>query len=285
MGFIFKFARIKFSIVIHCLIPLRYYHRVKSTDRNFAVSFLFGTNSEFAMSGCDVTTTSLPLEDAHVQWRYPGHGFMSMGNSAPDEMREMFFEYLTDMLDGEGAKEFPSQVFIEDLVADLAAEMPYIAEHLGNLLSAKQVLGNVDSVSFAHLESLPYDVWRDIAAAFSYDPSNDPDAELFYISKPNLVNVLKDATYYDAVSKDTFIAVYRTLNGSTRIARQLFGQLSSDGGQTVTWYDVTQKDHVFDGFGRDHDRGDSDMSERNDEVKRRAEDEMRANLRVEKSEL
>ena len=72
----------------------RYYHRVKSTNRNFAVSFLFGTMSEFDMAGCDAPTLPLPLEEAHVLWKYPGQGVMSMGNSDPDDVKEMLIDAL-----------------------------------------------------------------------------------------------------------------------------------------------------------------------------------------------
>ena len=237
------------------------------------------------MDDCDVATQPLPLEDAQVQWKYPGHGVMSMGNSGPEEMKRLFIEVLLEMSDNDRAAKIPVQKYTKYLVDDIADEMPYIRRQFEEVLNVNQSFWNIEFLDIAHLNSLPVEFWYAVAAAFSYEPSNDPNNEMFYISKPDVVNVLKNAAYYSGISEDTFSAVYRGLNGSLRVARELFGLLSRDGGETVTWYDVNEKDHVFDVFGRDHDRGDGDMQERNDEHKRKAEQEMRDNVGNEKSEL
>ena len=52
-----------------------------------------------------------------------------------------------------------------------------------------------------------------ITAAVSFDPSNDPDSEFYYIYKQQVVGALKDATYYGAISKDIFISTYRDISG------------------------------------------------------------------------
>ena len=235
------------------------------------------------MSECDQTTSAVPLTDVPVQWKYPGSGLMSMGNSDPAHVREWFIEMFLEMTEGDVTDNVPMEDYITFVIDD-EGSIPYMKELFHELLVEERVLGDSENVDRNLFDLLPKEVWRRLTIAQSYDPSNDPNNEHYHILKEDVVNVLRDATYYGAVDKDQFVEAYSKLNGSVRVARGLFAELTSDG-QTVSWYDVRDKDHLFDVFGREHDRGDEEMWVRNEEVKRLAEQEMRQSIVHEKIEL
>lgn len=214
---------------------------------------------------------------------------MSMGNSDPKSFKRLFIGQFLQVNKGDKNAKMPLDKFIEAVLADEELdEMPYVRIHLTDELVNKKVLGTGGEVSLDFLKKEVSDeAWRNITAAFSYDPSNDPDSELYYLYKHEIVNVLKDATYYGAISKEIFLKTYQDLNGSLRKGRELFDQVSSDGA-TVSWYDVVDKDAVFDIFGKEHDRGDSEMFERNNEIRDKAAKDMAESMKymnVDKAEL
>ena len=248
---------------------------MKSTDRNFAVSFLFGTQSQFDMGACDAPTSPAPLVGVYVQWRYPGHGVMSMGNSSPDEIKTHVIEDFAELLEEEGITWVTMDYFLNSFLLHFWSEMPYVREQFERLISQEMIFGDTEEVTIPYLESLPEHAWRNLTAAFSFDPSNDPNAEYWSISEEDAIGVLQDATYYSDIDRDMFIRTYcDKLGGSARVGRDLFAVLSKDG-VSVTWYDIANNKEVFSGFGRDHDRGDGDMQDRNEQVKAQAEVQMR----------
>ncbi|KAL5258769.1 hypothetical protein ACHWQZ_G009281 [Mnemiopsis leidyi] len=268
-----------------CLyLPPRYYHRVKSTDRNFAVSFLFGTQSEFQMGPeCGAPTTSSPLTEVPIQWKYPGTGMMSMGNSDPAGIKEWFIDMFLEMTDGDATDNVPMEDYLEFVIEDEGV-IPYMKELFHKLLIEDRVLGDSEYVDRNMFDLVPEEVWREITVAQSYDPSNDPNNEYFHITKDDVVYLLKDATYFGAVNSDQFLEAYSRLGGSLRVARELFAKLTTDG-TTVSWYDIRDKDEVFDVYGQVHDRGDEEMFTRNEEVRRIAEAELTQSIVEGKSEL
>jgi len=267
-----------------CLyLPPRYYHRVKSTDRNFAVSFLFGTKSEFDMPDCEQATAAVPLDIVPVQWKYPGSGMMSMGNSDPAHVREWFIEIFMEMTEGDATESVPMEDYIEFVIDDEGV-IPYMKQLFHELLVEEKVLGDSENVDRNLFDLLPEEIWRQLTVAQSYDPSNDPNSEFYHIPKGDVVNVLKDATYYGPVNKAQFVEAYRKIDGSLRVGGELFDQFSLDG-ETVSWYDVRDKDAILDVFGQEHDRGDEEMWIRNEEVKRLAKEDLRRSMADIKTEL
>lgn len=263
-----KFAEVPWTYTtVHagdCLfLPPRYYHRVKSHDRNYAVSFLFGTSSDFEMGQCDTPTTQANLSDVHVTWRYPGHGVMSMGNSNPREMRESFidiFDHIAE--DSEG-------VTLEDL-ADMFSEwvdhVPAYSDPIRHQILEVKGFGPGPLVTRAEVEAVSMSYWVEFTALFSFDPSNSPDNEYWHYSKQHVLRTLTDATYWGKIDRAAFVKAYNEMGGSPRKGGDLFSQFSTDG-LYVSWTEVQEKSHVLDVFGAVHDRGDSEMHDRNDEVK------------------
>lgn len=73
----------------HCVSG--YYHQVSSYGtQNIAVSLLFSrldgvSNIDF--TGCDQALSSKPLSEMDVDWKFPGHGNLSMGNTDVETVR------------------------------------------------------------------------------------------------------------------------------------------------------------------------------------------------------
>eukprot|EP00116_Pleurobrachia_bachei_P010343 sb/3470605/ len=156
------------------LSHFRYYHRVKSTDRNFAVSLLFGTTSTFSMSpDCQTDPApSLPLDKVPVQWTYPGHGMMSMGNSCPVDMKQTFLDEFTHFA-GEGVEEVAMADYIDHILDEVIEEIPYVHKAFHRLFIEERVLGESEMITREYLDSLPDSFYINVTAAYSYDPSND----------------------------------------------------------------------------------------------------------------
>ena len=73
------------------IISSGYYHQVTSYGtHNTAVALLFArldgvSNIDFA--GCDQPLSYKPLSEMDVDWKYPGHGNLSMGNTDLESVR------------------------------------------------------------------------------------------------------------------------------------------------------------------------------------------------------
>ena len=70
--------------LLYLLITLGYYHQVNSYGtNNIAVAILFSRLDkleEFNNTGCG-ELSYVPLSHLDVDWKYPGHGKMTMGNT------------------------------------------------------------------------------------------------------------------------------------------------------------------------------------------------------------
>lgn len=232
---------------------------------------------------CGASTTSSPLTEVPIQWKYPGTGMMSMGNSDPAGIKEWFIDMFLEMTDGDATDNVPMEDYLEFVIEDEGV-IPYMKELFHKLLIEDRVLGDSEFVDRNLFDLVPEEVWREITVAQSYDPSNDPNNEYFHITKDDVVYLLKDATYFGAVNNDQFLEAYSKLGGSPRVARELFAKLTTDG-TTVSWYDIRDKDEVFDVYGQVHDRGDEEMFTRNEEVRRISEAELTQSMVEGKSEL
>ena len=84
-------------IIINFLLVLGYYHQVKSYgSSNVAVSILFSRFDdveEIDLHGCDKPLSYTPLSDLDVDWKYPGHGNLSMGNTDLEGIRYRIYQY------------------------------------------------------------------------------------------------------------------------------------------------------------------------------------------------
>lgn len=236
------------------------------------------------MAGCDSPTEPLPLDEAEIEWKYPGYGHFSMGNTGPKIMREEFIRLFLEMTEGDKNGSLKMKDFIDEIVS-YEEGVPYIKDHFTELFIDKNLFGDSEDITLNFLNDVTLADWTAIAVAQSYDPANDPNHEYYHIREEEVVGVLKNAAYYYPIDLETFLQVYRRLNGSRRVGTELFEKLSHDG-ETVSWYDVDGKPDLFEVYGKEHDRGDEEMSFRNDAVKEQAEKDMlKTRIDAEKSEL
>ena len=253
-----------------CLyLPPRYYHRVKSTDRNFAVSFLFGTKSEFDMAGCGTLTESVNLENVPIEWKYPGHGVMSMGNDPPVAWKSEFTELFQ--------ANFKHEIAIEDFYSALhekIEEFPFVPVLMKKILLVDSVFGA--KISLDLFEKTPMETWKIIAAAASFDPSNHPNMEFYHIEADEIRKVMIDAVKGQTINVNKFLQIYTEtpFNGSLRVGKELFAEIAERQG-TIN-YEQMQQTTAFNVFSMTHDRGDKDMQKRNEAIRQKAEAEMLA---------
>ena len=253
-----------------CLyLPPRYYHRVKSTDRNFAVSFLFGTQSEFNMAGCDTLGGSVNLESVPIVWKYPGHGVMSMGYDSPHFFKSDFIEIFESNFD----KETSIDNFLLVLLKE-SEDIPYIAPLMRQILVIDSLFG--ETISLEKIKNVDKETWAKVSMAHSFDPYNDPNMEYYFIDAEVLQDALIDAVRDKNINLEKFHELYTKppFSGSPRVARELFAKLAK-GNPEISFSDVVNT-NAFDVFIKTHDRGESEMSRRNDEVLKKAAADMQS---------
>lgn len=77
-----------------------YYHQVNSYGtNNVAVALLFSRLDgvdDIDFTGCDENLSFKPLSEMELDWEYPGHGNLSMGNTDLESVRysiELYFYF------------------------------------------------------------------------------------------------------------------------------------------------------------------------------------------------
>ena len=262
-----------------CLyLPPRYYHRVKSTDRNFAVSFLFGIKSEFDMDGCDDPGQPDALESVPIEWKYPGHGVMSMGNDSPLIWKQEFIDIFN--------KYFKETVSIDNFYSALYEEIqdvPFLGSRMQDVLLIDSILG--DDVSLEKLETTPIEIWKKVAAAASFDPHNDPDMEHFFIDFYELQEAMANAAYYENIGIIKFLKIYTSepFYGSARVGKEIFDKIAK-GKDEISYYNI-RGTKAFNVFFKTHDRGDAELHKRNEAMQQKAATDMLDNVNSAEKEI
>lgn len=234
-----------------CLfLPKSYYHQVTSYGtQNIAVALLFSRLdgvSDIDFTGCDQTIIHKHLSEMDVDWKFPGHGNLSMGNTDLETVREAMLEYFGDdsKLDMKGI--LSKQDWVEG--QSFYSYLPGVKEHA--LMIFNWLGGNQKGfVTKDDVRKLTRDEMRQLVLSIEgTDVSNTLEAEYGIIDPSHVRYIIENLLLQNGhISRDSLIDAYiRETEGTKDFAKSLFDKLRDDNSSL----DIVTKDEV----GRNIDR-------------------------------
>lgn len=224
-----------------CLfLPKSYYHQVSSYGtQNIAVSLLFSrldgvSNIDF--TGCDQALSSKPLSEMDVDWKFPGHGNLSMGNTDVETVRDGILEYFggDEKLDKDGIlrnKEIQRQSLLQYSYRSwIKAEDALL---IFDLLGGNQK----GFVTKDDVRRSSRDKMRKIVLAMEgTDVSNTPEAEYGLIDASYARNLIENLVLQSgSISRDSLIGAYvKETQGTREFAEMLFNKLRDNDNNSDT---------------------------------------------------
>lgn len=235
-----KVAEVPWSFVTvnagDCLfLPKSYYHQVSSYgSNNLAVALLFSRldgvdNIDF--TGCDEALGFKPLSEMDVDWKYPGHGNLSMGNTDVESVREGMLEFLgsDEKLDKAGIQK-KAQDSLEFEQVGLYSYVEGVKQNA--LLMFDWLSGNEKGfITKDDVRNLSRDEMRALILKFEgTDVSNTEEAEYGVIDVSQVRDILKELLIHDGhVAKDKFINAYvEVIQGTKATAEIIFDKLRDE---------------------------------------------------------
>ncbi|KAM7443457.1 hypothetical protein ABFA07_007773 [Porites harrisoni] len=233
-----KVSEVPWSFVtVHagdCLfLPKSYYHQVTSYgSQNTAVALLFGrldgvTDIDF--TGCDQLLSFKPLNEMDVDWKYSGHGNLSMGNTDVETVREGMLEFFAD------EEKLDKDRFLRRSEKKIKKKMLYsylyrVQEQA--LLMFDLLGGNKKGfVTKDDVRRLNRDEMRAIVLAIEgTDVSNTEEAEYGVVDPGEIRSILQNLVVRDGqIFKDDWIEAYMEETGGTKhFAEMFFSKLRDD---------------------------------------------------------
>ncbi|XP_028411093.1 uncharacterized protein LOC114533693 [Dendronephthya gigantea] len=217
-----------------CLfLPKSYYHQVNSYgSNNVAVAILFSrldNLEKYNNTGCDSQNLSyLPLSQLDVDWKYPGHGKMTMGNSHLETAREL----LKEASQG-GPLTLESIPVILEEHLHWRVDSESLPEEIFHILSKD----NQAVISQEDIDSLGKDDLRKLLLLLErYEPSNMYTYEYSFVREEDIRLLIDTLMKQDGVLiLDKFIKEYQQhLGGTEAFASQIFQGLKSAHGNMAT---------------------------------------------------
>ncbi|KAL9985835.1 hypothetical protein ACROYT_G008284 [Oculina patagonica] len=238
-----KLAEVPWSFVTinagDCLfLPKSYYHQVSSYGtNNLAVALLFSRldgvdNIDF--TGCDQALSYKPLSEMDVDWKYSGHGNLSMGNTDVESVREGMLDFFgsDEKLDKAGIlrKTGDQSEFEEVENQKLYSYVEGVREHA---LSMFEWLGGSEKgfITKDDVRNLSRDEMRALVLEFEgTDVSNTEEAEYGIIDVAQISDILKELLVHDGhVVKEKFVKAYVEVTQGTRtVAETVFDKLRDE---------------------------------------------------------
>lgn len=236
-----KVSEVPWSIVTinagDCLfLPKSYYHQVNSYGtNNVAVSLLFSRLDgvdDIDFTGCDENLSFKPLSEMELDWEYPGHGNLSMGNTDLESVREGMLDFFgkDEKLDKDGILRKIQNVTEEDEVHKLYSYVEGVRQQA--LMMFDWLGGNKKGfITKQEVLKLTREQMRQTVLAFEgTDVSNTEEAEYGVIDVANVRDVIRELLALDGlVSRDKFIRAYvEATQGTEVFAELIFNKLRND---------------------------------------------------------
>lgn len=244
-------------------LPKSMYHQVKSYGTmNVAVSILFSRFDgvqEISMEGCDKPLEYTPLSELDMDWKYSGHGNLSMGNPDLESIRDMLMEHIrrSGKLDISSFRHEYQSVFPEksDAWIDHRAQ-----EAFDSLDKAGKGFMTLEDI-----KSLNRDQLRTIAMGFEpTDLSNTEFHEYTYVDPNDVKSIISQLLSRDGkLYRQVFLKTYVEKTGGTeKFGKEILTKLSSGDNDHVTAEQVRANLAValqpFDNNQRDPLEGEND---------------------------
>ncbi|EDO37504.1 predicted protein [Nematostella vectensis] len=210
-----------------CLyLPYSYWHQVRSYGaKNMAVSVLFSRLTQFNETGCESAKLEYtPLSDVNMVWTYPGHGPQTMGNLDPFELKDNYLQEIKHIEN----QQFTVDYLFESLTQEGVYENhPSIRRDMASKILSIMDPGSKGYAGEDDIEALTVESLKAIADILDPDAANTEEYEHITISVDDVRGCFQEALKEGdgQLTLNSLIEHYKELEGSEKVARELFAML------------------------------------------------------------
>ncbi|XP_031564516.1 uncharacterized protein LOC116299931 [Actinia tenebrosa] len=218
-----------------CLfLPKSYYHQVSSFgSHNLAVALLFSRFDhvdDLDFSDCNKTLHPTPLSEMDIDWKYTGHGNLSMGNTDVETVREAIKLFFGDKktLTREEALEMGKMPLSP---VEKEKKLYYVEFIRDNAEWWFDQLQEKGIMALKKVVSLTRDEMRKLTlASEGTDITNTEEYEYGYVGIETIRAILDDLVQKDVqIERSAFIDRYtKDADGTEKFATEFFNKLDSD---------------------------------------------------------